>query len=112
MPSPMLLGVGRVDPDPAYPDCATGYQFVFFQQISVTQPTRVTYQWLRSDDSGAPVEYVDFSAPGTKTMTTRWQSRGQAGDELSGWEQIKILTPTNITGQSLTFSYTCPNPTD
>jgi beta-lactam-binding protein with PASTA domain len=106
--SPVFLGVGRTDPDPDYPDCATGYQTIFSQQISVTAPTRVTYQWLRSDRAGAPVEYVDFSTPGTKTVTTTWRRWGEPGETLTGWEQIKIVTPKVLTGEQLAFSHVCP----
>jgi hypothetical protein len=103
----VFLGVGRSDPDPAYSSCERGYQVVFSQQISVTEPTRVTYQWLRSDGSGAPVEHLDFSEPGTKIATTTWLRTGSAGANLTGWERIRILTPRSITGEQLTFSHTC-----
>jgi len=112
-PDPVILGVGRVDhPDPGYYDCATGYRFNFSQQVSMTEPGRVTYRWLRSDQASAPVEYADFSNPGTQVVTTWWQRSGQPGDQLTGWQQIEILTPTHLTGQRINFSYTCPVPAE
>lgn len=65
----------------------------------MTQPGRVTYRWLRSDQASGPGEYfVDFSNPGTQIVTTWWQVSGQPGDQLTGWQQIEILTPTHLTG--------------
>jgi hypothetical protein len=106
---PVLLGVGRVDPSPLYQDCETGYQFDFTQQISMTRPGRVTYRWLRSDGAGAPVEYIDFAARGTKIATAGWMRGGNPGDTLDGWEQIEILTPVRLRGERIAFSYTCPS---
>jgi hypothetical protein len=101
-PSPVILGAGRVDhPDSAYHDCATGYRFNFSQQVSMTQPGRVTYRWLRSDGASAPVQYIDFANPGTQTVTTWWQRSGRPGDKLTGWQQIEILTPTSLKGSVL-----------
>ncbi|OLF14663.1 hypothetical protein BU204_25880 [Actinophytocola xanthii] len=104
---PVFLGVGRADPNPAYSSCATGYETVFSQQISVTRPTRVVYQWLRSDGASGPVHYIDFPAPGTKTVTTTWLRTGDGGTRLTGWERVRILGPTGITGAQLDFSHTC-----
>jgi hypothetical protein len=60
-PPQVMLGEGRVDyPDRNYHNCATGYQFNFSQQIMMTQPGRVTYRWLRSDQTSSPVQYIDF----------------------------------------------------
>jgi PASTA domain len=128
-PPPMVsLGPGRVKhPDPTYHDCSTGYRFNFSQKVSMTQPGRVTYRWLRSDQASAPVNqtsaprgqagvpgeyFVDFSNPGTQIVTTWWQVSGQPGDQLTGWQQIEILTPTHLTGQRISFSYTCPRVSD
>jgi hypothetical protein len=106
----VILGVGRVNhPDPKYHDCATGYRFNFSQQVSMTQPGRVTYRWLRSDGAGAPIGYIDFANPGTQVVTDWWQRSGAPGDQLTGWEQIEILTPVSLKGERLSFSYTCPS---
>jgi hypothetical protein len=107
-PSPVRLGVGRVDPHSEYASCATGYRFEFSQQVSMTEPGRVPYRWRRSDGASAPVEYLDFSAPGTQIAVTWWQRGGNAGDRLEGWEQIEILKPTELLGERITFTYVCP----
>lgn len=109
-PSQVTLGLGRVDhPDRKYHDCATGYRFNFSQQVSMTQPGRVTYRWVLSDQTSSPVEYVDFLNPGTQVVTTWWKKLGNPGGKLTGWAQIEILTPqAGFKGERINFSHTCP----
>lgn len=112
-PSSVILGAGRADyPDPTYHDCAKGYRFNFSQEISMTQPGRVTLRLIRSDGASAPVEYVDFPHPGTQVVRAWWQMLGGPGSQLAGWLQFEILAPqAGLTGQRISFSHTCPNPT-
>jgi PASTA domain len=110
--SSVFMGAGRVDyPDPTYHDCAKGYRFNFSQEISMTQPGRVTLRLIRSDGASAPVGYVDFPNPGTQVVRAWWQMIGGPGSQLAGWLQFEILTPqAGLTGQRISFSYTCPDP--
>jgi PASTA domain len=105
----ILLGVGRSDPNPEYDSCDTGYRVDFSQQVSMTEPGRVTYRWLRSDGAGAPVSYLDFTEPGTQIATTWWQRWGAPGETIVGWQQIEILTPVSLRGQRIQMSYVCPD---
>lgn len=106
------FGSGHYEPDPGRNDCATGYQFNFFQDVTVTRPGTLTYRWER-DDGAIQTEpsTLTFDAPGTATVTTYWQRWGQPGEVLAGAEWVHILTPVDIAADEnhrIRFEYPCP----
>jgi hypothetical protein len=117
-PGPIQLGRGWVKADPDHQDCGSGYQFNFFQEITVIQPgdIELEYTWERSD--GTPQDkrsVLKLSGPGTKAVTDSWRRWGDPGTELFGDEWIHIFRPVDLVAkkdknQRIHFSYECPIP--
>ena len=78
----------------------------FAGNISVTEPAKVQYRFIRSDGASAPVQTLVFSAPGTKAVGTAWQ----LGKDYDGWEAIEVLYPQPVTSNHADFKLRCMGP--
>lgn len=80
----------------------------FTAKIQANGQGRVKYTWLRSDNATAPVEYVDFTGPGVKYVSTTW-TLGDARvlPNYSGWQQLRILSPNEYLSNKAEFKLTC-----
>lgn len=86
-PPRVTLGAGQAEYD-CHDD-----QLIFSQPISMNQPGRVIYRWLRSDQTST-LGHVDFPQPGTQTVSLPVPAEFE--DELTA--QIEILTPVYVPG--------------
>lgn len=80
----------------------------FTAKIQASGKGRVKYQWLRSDNAIAPVEYLDFTEAGVRYVTTTW-TLGDARllPNYSGWQQLKVLSPNEYISNKAEFKLTC-----
>lgn len=79
------------------------YQFNFTAVIEVNGPGEVTYKWERSDGALAPEKTITFTEAGSKSVTTSWQ----LGLDFSGWQQLHILSPIDLTSNRANFNLNC-----
>ncbi len=75
----------------------------FNGRINATGPGEVTYEWIRSDHSSAPVRTIRFDRPGPRTITYDWSIRGRA----SGWVAFRILSPNRVESNKVPFRVDC-----
>jgi len=80
----------------------------FTAKIQASGKGRVKYQWLRSDNAIAPVEYLDFAEAGVRYVSTTW-TLGDARllPNYSGWQQLKVLSPNEYLSNKAEFKLTC-----
>ena len=80
----------------------------FSGKIQANGKGSVKYTWLRSDGATAPVEYLDFTEPGVKYVSTTW-TLGDARvlQKYSGWQQLKILSPNEYFSNKAEFKLYC-----
>lgn len=81
-------------------------RITFHGTISATEPGRVQYRFLRSDGALAPVRTLQFSAPGTKPVSTTW-TLGRPGFTYDGWQAIEVLHPRRVISNRAQFSVRC-----
>lgn len=78
----------------------------FGGDISVIGTGTVTYVWDRSD--GATMDPITLTfednAPNWQHVTDTWELSGNAGDTISGWEAIHVLTPNEEYSEHAEFS--------
>jgi hypothetical protein len=74
-------------------------------------PVDVTYRWIASDGATSPVRTVSFPGSGAQSQAvqTTW-TLGGPGFTFTGWQAIKLLTPTAAQSNHADFSITCTNP--
>ncbi|HZD01468.1 MAG TPA: hypothetical protein VFA46_15125 [Actinomycetes bacterium] len=111
-PTPTHVTVGSVSASsPSYEgDCPV--TITFTGTIAVDRgPVKVTYRWIRSDGATGPVETISFSGSGAQgqKVGTTW-TLGSPGLTYSGWEAIKLLTPTESTSNQAGFTISCTQP--
>lgn len=83
-------------------------KITFSGRISVVGGAgRVVYRFLRSDGASAPVETLNFDAPGSKDVSTTWTLGGAASPDFSGWQAIEILEPQERRSANATFRIKC-----
>ncbi|MBM2620587.1 hypothetical protein JIG36_34305 [Actinoplanes sp. LDG1-06] len=104
----VALGAATVSPAPQKATCAEGLTMTFVQPVSLNEPGRLTYRWLRSDQAIAPDKHLDFMSAGTQAITTTWQRWGEAGEVIDGWQQLEVLAPDAQKGERITFREVCP----
>ena len=79
----------------------------FNGSITARKAGRVQYKFIRSDNAFAPIQTIEFTAPGTKQVDTTWTLGGPALPHYSGWQAVQIVYPTNIQSNKATFSIRC-----
>ncbi len=82
-------------------------KFDFDAEIEVDAPTTITYTWLRSDGATAPEETLEFESAGTKTVSTSWTLGGSGSSYEGFWQQLKVLTPTEVLSNKAEFDLYC-----
>jgi hypothetical protein len=66
-------------------------------------PGSVSYKFLRSDSADAPVSSASFAGTGNQAVFSSWS----LGRTYSGWQQVQILDPGNLTSANADFSVHC-----
>lgn len=82
------------------------HKFVFKGVIRAKRAGRVDYKFIRSDGANAPVQHLNFAAPGAKAVSTTW-TLGGPGMNYNGWEAIQILYPQQVTSNRAAFRLRC-----
>ncbi len=82
--------------------------FSFFGSITANGAGTVTYVWERSDGAEPVVQRVEFEEPGSKTVRSTW-TVGAPEVQMSGWQQLKVLTPTAMSSDPAAFTLSCPD---
>jgi hypothetical protein len=75
--------------------------------ITAGKAGRVQYKFIRSDGAFAPVQTLDFTAPGTKPVSTTWTLGGAALPSYNGWEAIQIVYPASVQSNHANFALQC-----
>lgn len=79
--------------------------FTFTGVITSSAPGPVTYTWDRSDGATSPSIILNFSAPGSQTVTTTWTLSPTT--PFNGWERVHVLTPNAVLSNQASFTLTC-----
>jgi cellulose biosynthesis protein BcsQ/tetratricopeptide (TPR) repeat protein len=63
----------------------------------------VAYTFVRSDGASSPVQLLTFNEPSVQQVSTTWSLSA----DYSGWEQIRVLKPTETTSEKAFFTVRC-----
>ncbi len=75
----------------------------FTGRITVSQPGRVQYKFARSDGAFAPIATLNFTAPGSRDVSTTWT----IGRDYEGWESIQVVYPQSVESNKAEFKIQC-----
>ncbi len=78
--------------------------------ISARRPGRVQYKFIRSDNAFAPIQTLEFTAPGSKPVGTTWTLGGPGFPAQERWQAIQIVYPTSLQSNKATFLVKCATP--
>lgn len=81
--------------------------FNFNGIITVNMPGTVKYTWLRNDGATSPVQTLQFTEPGSKTVSTSWTLGGAGQNYNNRWQQLKIVEPSEMLSDKALFNLTC-----
>jgi hypothetical protein len=92
-PTATMFAVTRVtiSADNASYSGSCPHTFNLSAEITSTREGTVTYYWERSDGTKTPVQSVEFSGPGKKTVTSTFQ----VSSSFDGWVSIYIDNPNH-----------------
>lgn len=79
----------------------------FNGQITITEPGRIQYKFIRSDGATAPVQTLDFAQPGSKPVSTTWMLGGPSLPSYEGWEAIQVVYPLQVQSNKAVFKVQC-----
>jgi len=79
----------------------------FNGKITVTQPGRVQYKFIRSDGASAPVKTLSFNSAGSKTVGTTWTLGGPGLPSYAGWQAIQVVHPYPVKSNKAHFKMSC-----
>ena len=85
--------------------CDTSY--LTTGHITVTMAGTVKYTWITSDQVVGAVETLVFDEAGTKDVSFFWRRTHTNPAVLSGWTQLKILSPNVMVSDQSAFTTTC-----
>ena len=91
----------RAEPTSYTGQCPTTIKFI--GTITSPRAGNVQYKFIRSDGANAPVQTLNFTAPGTKPVNTTWM----LGRSYTGWEAVKIVYPQEVESNKANFKITC-----
>jgi hypothetical protein len=77
----------------------------FIATIHVSHPSRVEYQWERSDGGRGQRESVDIHSAG-QGVTDSW-TLGGGNERLVVWERLHVLAPTGISSPQARVHVNC-----
>jgi hypothetical protein len=92
----------RVDPFNYTGHCPVTLNFSGRIEV-VGGPGVVSYKFLRSDASDAPVQSASFTGTGNQNVSTTWTQFASS----SGWQQIQVLDPGNAASERASFTVQC-----
>ena len=78
----------------------------FTGTMDVTAPGTVTYFWEFSDGTQGTLQSLEFTAAGTKTVSTSW-AVGSPGQSLNGYARLYVDKPNHQYFSNAIFSLTC-----
>jgi len=79
----------------------------FNGKITVTQPGRVQYKFIRSDGASAPVKTLSFNSAGSKNVGTTWTIGGPCLPSYAGWQAIQVVYPYPGKSNKAHFKMSC-----
>ncbi len=82
-------------------------KITFNGRISAREPGRVQYKFIRSDGANAPVQTLNFTQAGSKSVSTTWTLGGAGLPSYSGWEAIQIVYPYSVQSNKAHFNMRC-----
>lgn len=106
VPEVFLLG-GTTQAADVPGDCATGYHTTVTQPITLSGPGELTYRWVDSEGPVGEPEKLTFSDQLTQTVTKDWVRTGQDGARLTGWQQLRVISPGSQSGDRITDDHYC-----
>ncbi|MER7504781.1 hypothetical protein AB0L05_28855 [Nonomuraea pusilla] len=96
----------RVMPDSYQGPCTGPLEFGFQAELAVTKPTKVTYQWVRSDGVKVPGEIELKAGDLTASIAMVWKV-AEPAKLPRGSARLQVLTPNAATTVPVTFTITC-----
>jgi hypothetical protein len=99
-----------VNPSSATVNCPPGRKFTFTADIETNSSGDVTYFWEFSDGGKTSEKTLDFTEPGTITVSVAWKlgSEGvESSNPFHGWARIHIDTPNHQTFSKKNITLTC-----
>jgi hypothetical protein len=93
--------------DSSNPSGTCTSEVVFKGTVTSEKPGKIQYKFIRSDGAILPVETLDFNAPGTKEIISRWNLNGQFQPEYKGWQAVRTVYPYETESDRADFSFTC-----
>lgn len=82
-------------------------KITFTGKITAKKAGKVQYKFIRSDGAIAPVQTLEFAAPGAKEVETTWTLGGPNLPSYSGWEAIEIVHPASFQSNKAHFKVRC-----
>lgn len=108
-PPLVVIAVSASVTPPASSTCPQ--TFTFNGQITVTGTGNVKYKWEQSDGGSSSDQILTFLAPGAQSVPPFTWTLGEPGFNYTGWAQLHVLAPNDLTSNQATFTLTCPPPT-
>lgn len=105
---PPLVVVAAVAAVTPPPPSVCPQTFTFDGQITVTGTGNVKYKWEQSDGGGSSDLVITFLAPGTQSVPPWPWTLGEPGFNYTGWAQLHVLLPNDVTSNQATFNLVCP----
>src|SRR3984957_11492403 len=89
-------------------NCTAPKSFSYQGTVSATTPGPVSYRWLYSSGQQGLVQTVDFAAAGSRLVTGSTVQTTAAG---TGWAQIQMLSPAEVTSNKVGYKLLCDSNT-
>lgn len=84
-------------------------KITFTGKITAKKAGKVQYKFVRSDGAFAPIQSLEFAAPGAKEVETTWTLGGPSLPSYSGWQAIEVVYPTSFESNKAHFKVRCAN---
>jgi hypothetical protein len=86
-----------------------GAAYTFSAVITANSAINIDYHWSRHPDDGSKPEggRVNFTAPGSKTVTFTWNLQKEAVQGIDRWVALVIDEAVQQTSQRIHFTFTC-----
>jgi len=79
-------------------------KFNFSADVTASATGTVTYHWVRSDGGSGSSGSLNFSGPGTQTITYTWELTST----YTGWAAVYIDNPNHQQFSNINIKLTCP----
>lgn len=104
MPSYFAVTSVKTVVDPGSGSCPR--QVKITADITASKAGTVTYYWIRSDGAQDSAKDLEFTAAGTKTVSTTWEL-GSPSEEVDEWIQVYIDNPNHQAFAQTAIKFTC-----